>query len=74
VQCLWGLEEGVGSHGTGVTGGCEPPCGCWELDLGPLQEQFGLLTAELPLKPSIYYLYNQEKKFENKYMASNHQL
>lgn len=29
-----------------VTGSCE----CWELNLGPLQEQYRLLTAELPLQ------------------------
>ena len=23
----------------GVTGSCEPPCGCWELNKGSLQEQ-----------------------------------
>ena len=25
--------------GTGVKDGCEPLCGCWELNLGPLGEQ-----------------------------------
>jgi hypothetical protein len=29
-----------------ITDGCKPPCGCWELDLGPLEEQPVLLTAE----------------------------
>jgi hypothetical protein len=28
--------EAVGSFGTRVRDGCEPPCGCWELNLGPL--------------------------------------
>lgn len=32
-------EKGVGSHGTGVTGGCQPPRGWWEPNLGPLEEQ-----------------------------------
>lgn len=31
-------EEG-GLPGTGITGSCEPPCGSWELNLGPHQEQ-----------------------------------
>jgi hypothetical protein len=22
-----------------ITDGCEPPCGCWKLSLGPLKEQ-----------------------------------
>jgi hypothetical protein len=33
------LCEGVRSSGTGVTDRCELPCGCWELNLGPLKEQ-----------------------------------
>ena len=41
-------EEGVGSPGTGITDGCEPPCGCWESNPGPLEEQPVLLpTADL---------------------------
>jgi hypothetical protein len=26
--------------------GCEPPCGCWELNSGPLEEPSVLLTEE----------------------------
>jgi hypothetical protein len=26
--------------------GCEPPCGCWELNSGPLVEQLVLITTE----------------------------
>ena len=33
--------------GIGVTDGCEPLCGCWELTLGPLQEQ------QVPIEPSL---------------------
>ena len=29
---------------------CEPPCGCWELNSGPLEEQPMLLTAEPSLQ------------------------
>jgi hypothetical protein len=32
-------------------GGCEPPCGCWDLNSGPLKEQSVLLTAEPSLQP-----------------------
>jgi hypothetical protein len=28
-----------------ITDGCEPPCGCWELNSGPLEEQSVLLTS-----------------------------
>ena len=31
MQCPWRPEQGVGSPGTEVTNGCEPPCGCWAL-------------------------------------------
>ena len=33
-----------------ITDGCELPCGCWELNPGPLEEQPVLLTAELSLQ------------------------
>jgi hypothetical protein len=34
-----------------IADGCEPLCGCWELNLGPLEGQPVLLTAELTSKP-----------------------
>ena len=33
-----------------ITDGCEPPCDCWELNSGPLEEQPMLLTAEPSLQ------------------------
>jgi hypothetical protein len=33
--------------------GCEPPCGCWDLNSGPLEEQSVLLTAEPSLQPPV---------------------
>jgi hypothetical protein len=42
-----------------TTDGCEPPCGCWELNSGPLEEQSMLLTSEpSSLQPIgiLYYL------------------
>jgi len=45
-------EEGVRS----ITDGCEPPCGCWELNSGPLEEQSVLLTTEPSLQPEPVYL------------------
>ena len=35
---------------------CEPSCGCWELNSGPLVEQSVLLTSEPSLQPLIYYI------------------
>ena len=34
-----------------ITDGCEPPCGCWELNSSPLEEQSVLLTTEPSLHP-----------------------
>ena len=34
-----------------IRDGCEPPCGCWDLNLGSLEEQSVLLTAEPSLQP-----------------------
>ena len=34
-----------------ITDGCEPPCGCWELNAGLLEEQPVLLSAEPSLQP-----------------------
>ncbi|XP_041910983.1 zinc finger protein 120-like isoform X12 [Arvicola amphibius] len=34
-----------------ITGGCEPPSGCWELNSGPLEEQSVLLPTEPSLQP-----------------------
>ncbi|XP_075811678.1 all-trans retinoic acid-induced differentiation factor isoform X1 [Microtus pennsylvanicus] len=36
-----------------ITDGCEPPCGCWELNSGPLEEKPVLLTAESFLQPKV---------------------
>jgi hypothetical protein len=33
-----------------ITDGCEPPCGCWELNSGPLEV---LLTTEPSLQPRV---------------------
>jgi hypothetical protein len=42
-------EQGIGSHYRW----CEPPCGCWEMNSGPLEEQTVLLTAEPAPKTKI---------------------
>ena len=34
-----------------ITDGCEPPCVCWELNSGPLEEQPVLLSSEPSLQP-----------------------
>jgi hypothetical protein len=37
--------------------GCYPPCGCWDLNSGPSEEQSVLLTTEPSLRPPRYFLY-----------------
>jgi hypothetical protein len=34
-----------------IIDGYELPCGCWELNSGPLEEQTVLLTSEFSLQP-----------------------
>jgi hypothetical protein len=41
--------EGVEFPGPEVIDSCKLPCGCWELNLGPLEEHPVLLTTELSL-------------------------
>lgn len=45
-QVLGRPDKGVRFPGTGVRDGCEWLCGCWKLNLGPLEEQEALLTAD----------------------------
>jgi hypothetical protein len=35
-----------------ITDGSEPPCSCWDLNSGPLEEQSVLLTTEPSLQPN----------------------
>jgi hypothetical protein len=37
-------------------GGCEPPCGCWDLNSGPSEEQSVLLLTEPSRQPRISFL------------------
>jgi hypothetical protein len=38
-----------------ITDGCEPPCGCWDLNSGPLEDQPVLLTTEPSLQPPCLF-------------------
>lgn len=43
--------------GTGVIGSCEQPYGCWELSLGPLEEQTVISTPEpVPERSFVLFL------------------
>jgi hypothetical protein len=51
VFCLQCLPTGQKRASDPIADGCEPPCGCWELNSGPLEEQPVLLTSEPSLQP-----------------------
>jgi len=39
-----------------ITGGCEPPCGSWDLNSRPSEEQSVLLTTDPSLQPVVLVL------------------
>jgi hypothetical protein len=47
-----------------ITDGCEPPCGSWELNSGPLQEQSVLLPAEPSWQPQKFIFLIPEDKIQ----------
>lgn len=49
----WQLESGN-------VGDCKPPCGSWEPNSGPVEEQQRLLISEPPLQPQLISLYSLE--------------
>lgn len=58
-------EKGISSSAAAVLHGCEPPCGGQEANLGPLQEQQVLSTADPTLQPrSFLFIYFKETKQE----------
>jgi hypothetical protein len=71
-------EDGIRSPGTGVIGGYEPTCGCWELNPGPRQKQLVLLTAGPSRQPFPFLFLNSlmqvgqvTLKHANVYVANN---
>jgi hypothetical protein len=40
--------------------GCEPPCGCWDLNSRPSEEQLGALT-HWAISPALYFVYESPK-------------
>jgi hypothetical protein len=45
-----------------ITGGCEPPCGSWDLNSGPLKEQSVLFTTKPSLQPRLF-IFKKEETF-----------
>ena len=60
IVVLWAChsvgKQSVRSSATEVTGSCELPCGCWELNLDSWEEQPVLLTTEPSLHLICCYL------------------
>jgi hypothetical protein len=46
---------------TRVTDSCELPCGCWELNLGLLEEQPVHLTIEPSLQPNYTFFLSKTR-------------
>ena len=50
ILCMWAHCSCLQTHqkraSDPITDGCEPPCGCWELNSGPLGEQSVLLLDD----------------------------
>jgi len=57
--CMQRLQSDTELPGTGVTDGCEPPCGFWELNPSPLQEQQVLLISKPSLQPHLISSFNK---------------
>lgn len=59
-MCAWSLkrpEEGLRSPGTVLQDDCKPPCRCWKLNLGTLEEQQVFITAEPFFQPLVYEIF-----------------
>ena len=50
------VRRGCWLPSDGVVESCELPCGCWELNLGPLKDQPVLLTPEPSLQLLLLFL------------------
>ena len=52
----WGVGQLIpGLERRPSIGSLTPPCGCWDLNSGPLEEQSVLLTSEASLQPNIFF-------------------
>jgi hypothetical protein len=55
IICKYCLQTHQKRSSDLITDGCEPPCGCWDLNSGPSEEQSVLLTAEPSLQHYGYF-------------------
>lgn len=61
------LSSGIPEESDPITDTCEPQCGCWESNSGPLKEQPLLLAAELSLSLTLFHLSNELLSFTDMY-------
>lgn len=54
-NCPQRSKEGIGPAGIGILDGSEPPCGGWESNHGPLQEEQVLLLLSHLSNPILNY-------------------
>jgi hypothetical protein len=58
ILCIWihcsCLETHQKTASDLITDGCEPPCGCWELNPGPLEVKRLFLTTEPSLQLQLF--------------------
>ena len=60
-MCIGVLPACYVSSDLGVTDSCELPCGCWELNPGPLEKQSMLRSTEPSLQPSLVFSSTEER-------------
>lgn len=65
ASCSQGPAEGIRAPGAGVAGAREPPRGRWGSNLGPLEKQPLVLTAEPFPKLLRICSLNQNMRFHN---------
>lgn len=61
-------KKSMGSRGTGVKGSWEPPCRCWDLNLGSLEEQWSHLSSPSPFT-FVWCPVDDRSPFMNLYLS-----
>jgi hypothetical protein len=62
MSTLWLSQTHQKRASDPITDGCEPPCGCWELNSGPLDKKPVFLTAEPSLQLANWILKDDSSK------------
>ena len=66
ILCIWVNCSCLQTHRRRpldpIVDGCEPPCGGWELNSGPLEEQSVVLTSEPSIQLPAHVNFEEHKK------------